>query len=275
MEFLGQVVGIEDPDKLERVQVRIPELYDGVQDSDLPWARPKRFSIMGNTSASGVFGVPTLYSWVVVELDNGDPNLPKYSSAPTVMGALKTLMSTNYPYRYGFGDENNNYFLVDRKTNDIILNHKSGTQITVDGNGNVSVSTGSENTSISSNKVTITTQGDTDINASGSVNVTANSNAKVEAQTVNVECGQANVTAEEQVTIKAINTQVQGPLQVIGPITSTISVTAPAVEAETVAASESVSDSGGKMSALRTAYDAHTHVAPGGGGTTSTTSNPV
>jgi len=37
-EYIGTVISVEDPEHLMRVKVRVHPLFDGVPDSDLPWA---------------------------------------------------------------------------------------------------------------------------------------------------------------------------------------------------------------------------------------------
>lgn len=125
--FVGKVVDNNDPDKCERVRVRVPELHDStVSDDMLPWARPRRVDCIGGTSTAGFFGVPVIGSLVDIELQNGDVHFPVYTGVIRCVTNLIEDANTNYPNRYGFVDETGNKFIIDRKDGTVDFIHSSG-----------------------------------------------------------------------------------------------------------------------------------------------------
>ena len=76
---LAEVVSVEDPERLSRVQVRLLS-YDGVDDQDAPlWAR---VAVPFAGESRGAFLIPDVGDEVVVGFVNGD------SRQPIVFGAL-------------------------------------------------------------------------------------------------------------------------------------------------------------------------------------------
>lgn len=76
---LAEVVRVDDPDRRNRVQVRLLS-YDGVDDQDAPvWAR---VAVPFAGSSCGAFLIPDVGDEVLVAFVNGDPRLP------VVVGAL-------------------------------------------------------------------------------------------------------------------------------------------------------------------------------------------
>ena len=117
--LIGKVVDNNDPEKMERVRIRIPELYENVADGDLPWSIPERSSLQGSTASVGSFGVPVVGSVMYVRLQGGDPHFPVYVGAGTVKSTEMQIPKTNYPFRYGYVDHWGNQFWADTKTGDM------------------------------------------------------------------------------------------------------------------------------------------------------------
>jgi len=109
--YLAEVVSVEDPDKLARVQVRLLS-FDGVEQQDGPiWAR---VALPFAGDKRGVFMLPDVGDEVLVAFVNGD------SRFPVVVGALWNG-STGIPETLG-GDR------VDRWT----ITGKAGTRIAIE-----------------------------------------------------------------------------------------------------------------------------------------------
>ncbi len=99
--YIGRVVGNNDPEKLGRTQVRVPQVYgppgdEGVSDSDIPWAIPSGFP-NGSTRSSGGFAwVPEIGDQVVVQFLDGDPEMPVYTYAMATREHAKAMPTIRY-----------------------------------------------------------------------------------------------------------------------------------------------------------------------------------
>lgn len=67
-DYTGVIVGINDPNKNNRAQVRIKYLHDGVPDEFLPWFR--NGNISGNSNKDTQIKLPVLGATVAVKFDN-------------------------------------------------------------------------------------------------------------------------------------------------------------------------------------------------------------
>lgn len=186
--LIGTVVDNNDPEKLERVRVKIPDLYDNMEDTDLPWAIPVYPRKHGATPDSGEFGnIPAVGSTVYVKLQNGD------ATFPTVVGSVLDVNNRlpdggiNYPNRYGFVDAAGNVFYIDTTPGsvEVFFRHKSGTKIEINDAGELTI-TGVDNVNINSDLDTnITVKGATNITSDGDVTVDT-PNAIVIADTIDL-----------------------------------------------------------------------------------------
>ena len=73
-EARGIVVSTDDPRRLMRVQVRVPSLWDGVQDADLPWAE---YLLKSARVRGGDFEPAEVGDWVWVDFPSGDTRYPR------------------------------------------------------------------------------------------------------------------------------------------------------------------------------------------------------
>ena len=137
--LIGTVVANNDPERLERVRIRVPVVLDGVADSDLPWAVPVLPRVQGMGSGIGWCGVPAVGASIYVVFQRGDPHYPIYIGGVVDRSTRNSLFSTNYPYRYGFVDLIGNKFYVDTSTGDVDFEHNSGTKFHIEPSGRVTV----------------------------------------------------------------------------------------------------------------------------------------
>lgn len=73
-EYRAQVVDVEDPKGLLRVQVRVPGWWDAVPDKDLPWAEYRFNDARPN---GGNFTPAEVDDWVWVDFPNSDTRFPR------------------------------------------------------------------------------------------------------------------------------------------------------------------------------------------------------
>lgn len=137
--FKGKVVDNNDPEKMRRVRVEIPQLYGKATPEQLPWAYVRISSILGQTPTVGAFGVLVLDSEVWVELQSGDPKFPVVVGVHEKPGLAKPLSDTNYPNRYGFEDGTGNSVFLDRSDKTIGITTASGITISIDTDGNITM----------------------------------------------------------------------------------------------------------------------------------------
>ncbi len=155
--YVATVVDNNDPKKLQRVRVNIPELMEGAS-ALLPWIAPIQKAVFGFGNTSGTVSVPEVGSQVVVQFQEGDLSYGLMLGAiPSKVFELPGELSTNYPKRYGWKDPAGNVFYVDTTSgsNDVEFKHVSGTTIHINNAGEVTVT---------APKATVNATGEVDLN---------------------------------------------------------------------------------------------------------------
>ena len=95
----GKVVANDDPDKLGKIKVTIPGIFEGTPEN-LPWIRRKQDTAFCGSDCE-IFDVPEIGSVVEVRW-NYDENTPMYSGAPYSKKHQTSAFTGNYPYEAGF-----------------------------------------------------------------------------------------------------------------------------------------------------------------------------
>lgn len=160
--FVGKVVQNNPADKkfFGQIRVRLPIWDEIADDNDLPFCLLTQDVLRGNIITPegsyhvGSFKIPNNGSKVVVIFDAG---------VETSGIVIKEIMDggnvLNDPFTdpkvYGWRDENNNEFYVD-KDSSINVKHKSGSSIVVDKDGNVKVTSVEKIEAVSKTGATIT-----------------------------------------------------------------------------------------------------------------------
>jgi len=163
--IVGTVIDNNDPLKKWRVKVTVPGLWEA-EDGGSPWIFPERAVKVGTGPGFGEFGAPAVNSDITIILQNGDVHYPLYRG--TILrgtnGPSEGLV--NYPNRRGWKDEVGNIFIVDTTTGGVVIQvvHKSGTTMTINNDGSVSVT---------SQTVTWNVTGTLGITASTAIDLTA------------------------------------------------------------------------------------------------------
>ena len=130
MPYEAIVVDNNDPDRLGCVRARIPKLMDGIEDKDLPWARPRAWdcpfgsmvkqTVRGKTSVFG--GVPRKGNRINLWFPTQDIHAPVYDCQTLMDKASKDpVYDVNYPNRMGMRLPNGLQILVDTQTNELFF----------------------------------------------------------------------------------------------------------------------------------------------------------
>lgn len=178
--FIGTVVDNQDPEKAERLRIRIPNLLGTeTPDDQLPWARPVKHRNQGPKTGVMSMAVPAIGSKMVVVLQNGDPYHPLYLGGLVTKQDVPELLTTNYPNRYGLIDTKNNQFYVDTQTGDVEFKHHSGTKIHIDPDGAVDILIVKTLDVTVQDKTNVTITGDTTVDITGTTSVSVTGTADV------------------------------------------------------------------------------------------------
>jgi hypothetical protein len=76
--WLGEVVDIEDPQKIGRIKVKVFGKFDELDNESIPWAYPGNNITAGSADGGSFFSVPKLGSIVSIKFDNGNIYYPEY-----------------------------------------------------------------------------------------------------------------------------------------------------------------------------------------------------
>lgn len=93
--YVGIVVDNQDPDKLGRIKVKVPNMIETASDDRLPWVYPYRPASTGGSPSSGSHAVPEKFSQVYVTFPTGDPYSAFYESAPLNKGTVQLPSQSN------------------------------------------------------------------------------------------------------------------------------------------------------------------------------------
>jgi len=182
--YLAEVVAVDDPQGLSRVQVRLLS-FDGIGEQDGPhWAR---VAVPFAGADRGSFFLPDVGDEVLISFVNGDPR------TPVVVGGMWNGAQSPPEELGGAGDR------VDRWT----IVGKAGTRIAIveenSGEATISLTTpGGASTEITDSgggKIEIKAAGSTVKLDSSGVSIETPSEVKVQASTVSVSSGMVKVDA--------------------------------------------------------------------------------
>lgn len=139
--YRGYVVDNNDPDKRQRVKIRIPQLHRGIPDDQLPWTMPISRGQAHAGAGVGSVDVPPVGSLLEGMFEEDDPHNFRVSGSPPVDKVNKDneILQEDYPHTSGHVDEAGNKFTTNKLRNEILIQHKSGASIFFDGAGNISL----------------------------------------------------------------------------------------------------------------------------------------
>lgn len=174
--FMAKVVENNDPDRKQRIKVRIPQLLDSdIAIEDLPWLLPvSQAPFVGSSGTYGSVAVPPIDSVVIVIFQDNNIQYGLYLGTTQLQATALDVLLTNYPKRRGFVDPAGNHAFVDITEGDtkMELKHNSGTIITVNDDGSI-VITGVDDAAITvQGNVTLTVNGNVTASVGGDLSAT-------------------------------------------------------------------------------------------------------
>jgi len=96
IDWLGEVVDIEDPHFLGRVKVKVFGKFDLLENDFIPWATPSTSITAASETGGGFFSVPKLNSIVSIKFDNNSIYEPVYFYNVHISKDLKTELEPSY-----------------------------------------------------------------------------------------------------------------------------------------------------------------------------------
>ena len=133
--YVGKVIDNNDSDKKGRCKILIYGKYDGIPETDLPWAIP-------DFGLNGEFVVPDIGSIVNVYFKNNDLYCPFYTSKVIHNDDLSEERNNDYPNSIVlFETAPGDFLVINKKTNETVWQFASGASINVDGKGNINIET--------------------------------------------------------------------------------------------------------------------------------------
>ena len=95
--WLGEVVDVEDPQKVGRIKVRVYGKFDDLNKEDIPWAYPGNNNTSGHSSGGSFFSIPKLGSIVSIKFDMGNIYHPEYYFEQKISDDVRSEISNDYP----------------------------------------------------------------------------------------------------------------------------------------------------------------------------------
>lgn len=117
-----------------RIKVRIPILFDGIEDDDLPWAIPEWPHIDGSSNLSGIVDIPKVGSYVDVVFQDGKMEYPRYVGGSISEKTVLEECKQNYPNRKVTRTKNGCLIIIDTETNELFVRNPGDLKIYVQGN---------------------------------------------------------------------------------------------------------------------------------------------
>lgn len=191
--YTGIVISNNDPERLQRIKVRISDIHRNIEDADLPWV--SRDTDAGSAGGVGQVQVPPVGAEVSVSFRSNDPYHGFYSGGRPTGPAAADL--PDYPHSYGMTDHAGNQWYINTRDGgtEMKVTHVSGSTVSIDKDGNILFK--------SVKNVVIEAQEDVTINAKKKFTVTSQENIEMNTAQTAVMVGQtgAQVLSPQGVTL--------------------------------------------------------------------------
>jgi hypothetical protein len=177
--YRGRVEDNNDPLQLCRCRIRIYPLFKDMEATTLPWAVPAFDLFDGAGSGTGNNKIPKVGTMVYCFFEAGDIYQPVYfAEAQDAVNGLPEERLTDYPNTKVWKTQSGITIIIDDATQNIIINHPSGTNIQVLGTDDVQInhSTGAFFEILAIGKIVLSTAGKIELDSSV---VTVNGNMDI------------------------------------------------------------------------------------------------
>lgn len=216
--WTGKVIDNNDPEKLGRVKILIFGYYDELAESALPWAIPD-LSFIGGTN--GNFVIPEIGSIVRGYFDEMDVQKPIFDSIAFTQMTAQDLTKNptmnkfeDYPHKMVLLEtDQGEYLTLNKKSGAVEFSHRSGANILIDTNGNISIQTGMGLNPTNSGKFNLKVLGNASIDVDGDATIRAKMNVNIDSVNGDVNLGKNSV---KQLCNNITNCFVTGILHNIG-----------------------------------------------------------
>ena len=222
--YIGEVVDNMDPEKLGRVKVMVPELFQGIPVAHLPWCATQQQNLRGAGPSIGALSVPRVGSRVNVQFESDEIRsgivISEFNDGAN---PPDDKLLEDYPNSYGWSDENGTKFVINAQKQEVYFHHK-GVVVTIDTDGNIAIDSPADVQLAHAGKVTVAVEGDVEIASQSNTKVTTQAQMDIEAT------GPLNLTGSA-VSINSLSGNIamvsgsgvascQGQYNVIGDVTA-------------------------------------------------------
>jgi len=188
--WLGEVVDIEDPQKIGRIKVKVFGKFDLISTENIPWAYPANNITSGSSSGGSFFSVPKLGSIVSIKFESGNLYHPEYYYIQKISDEVKEEIENSY--------ENSHIIIYDTETDGslkVFFTEEKGlmldyqeTKINIKPDKSIQLISASGDSNV-------------EITDDGNINITL-------ATDVNIDCQNANITLATDVNIDCQNANI-------------------------------------------------------------------
>jgi hypothetical protein len=186
----GDVINNNDPERMMRVQVRVPLLHREILDADLPWARPLiTFAAAGMSGTAGSIRIPQIGSKVALQFLDDTLYNSLYIGDLADEVVIPQELLAEYPNAYGWIDAAGNLFFVNTTTGVVQFVHVTGTKFQISANGAIKV--------VSATTVSISGQSNISILSAAEVKVHAGPKVDVRAARIDLNASTSGDDPEE------------------------------------------------------------------------------
>lgn len=164
-KITGFVVDNNDPEKRQRVKVRVPQFHRGIPDEDLPWILPQSNggAASNGGGGQGAVNVPPLNTKLFVHMEAEDPHNIYYGGSPTTDDVNKDneILQEDYPNTYGHVDAAGNKVATNAAKKTMTMTHVSGTTVHIGSGGEVIIYSSSDMSFMAEGKAVFAGKGGT------------------------------------------------------------------------------------------------------------------